>query len=670
MHPDIPVISMIDADELTIELACGEAEAAAIRDSAREKAALRERMLKDAQELMRTVEPCLEEAMRAMDGVTKMDLSEVKAFAKVPASLERVFEAVNMMLGERKPDWSSAKKRLADPSFLQTIATFDKDNIPSKTTKAVHKLLQDPQLEPENVRKVSRVGYALCLWLRAMQEYDKVAKSLEPMRAALKATDESLGVIDATLREREAKLVRDAARLDALTSRACASVAAAVVGARAGGARDATLDQLYDSAHERGDAAPTSDELRALRAEWASWATAWPAPCAALPGEGRAADDGRSEYHKLVGAELPAIDVVRAPDDAWRAAVRSHVRNVWARRNQPRLVAGRDATPTTDEALAAERAAMDQLSAGLQRYVDGAEALLSAWPRGAGAGELLAEPIIDETPVGHRGVTPEYWAAVTSRAAFATTRVFVECFVKPLTRAHACSLWFFVPPAYRCEPEVFLSHSWDGSIWDLRPPCDVHGVWIDTVTVNQHPRARGADEDEVSVVDLYPEVNEIQSTVVAIGRTRVAVPISGVKGGNLAPFKRSWCVFEMLFTPEKQLDVSMGWNVWDLATHEAILDEIDELDVARAQTTSPDDKRKIDTLVVDHFGSFAEANTIFRKLVCACFLHAARAALRAGEEMKASNDTGEDLGLTADGGRPLFDAALVELYERKFGEVA
>ena len=123
-------------------------------------------------------------------------------------------------------------------------------------------------------------------------------------------------------------------------------------------------------------------------------------------------------------------------------------------------------------------------------------------------------------------------------------------------------------------------------------------------------------------------------------------------------------------TPEKQLDVSMGWNVWDLATHEAILDEIDELDVARAQTTSPDDKRKIDTLVVDHFGSFAEANTIFRKLVCACFLHAARAALRAGEEMKASNDTGEDLGLTADGGRPLFDAALVELYERKFGEVA
>ena len=158
---------MIDADELTIELACGEAEAAAIRDSAREKAASRERMLKDAQELMRTVEPCLEEAMRAMDGVTKMDLSEVKAFAKVPASLERVFEAVNMMLGERKPDWSSAKKRLADPSFLQTIATFDKDNIPSKTTKAVQKLLQDPQLEPENVREVSRLGYALCLWLRA-----------------------------------------------------------------------------------------------------------------------------------------------------------------------------------------------------------------------------------------------------------------------------------------------------------------------------------------------------------------------------------------------------------------------------------------------------------------------------------------------------------------------
>ena len=80
--------------------------------------------------------------------------------------------------------------------------------------------------------------------------------------------------------------------------------------------------------------------------------------------------------------------------------------------------------------------------------------------------------------------------ALVDRAPFVMTRTFVECFVKPFTAKADCALWFFVPKKYRRAPDLFLSHSWDCSMWDLRPSDEDKGsksVWVDTLAVNQHP---------------------------------------------------------------------------------------------------------------------------------------------------------------------------------------
>jgi dynein heavy chain len=55
---------------------------------------------------------------------------------------------------------------------------------------------------PEEVKKVSAAAMSLCMWSRAMVTYDRVAKGIEPKKAALRQAESQLA---ATLEELEGK---------------------------------------------------------------------------------------------------------------------------------------------------------------------------------------------------------------------------------------------------------------------------------------------------------------------------------------------------------------------------------------------------------------------------------------------------------------------------------
>ena len=58
---------------------------------------------------------------------------------------------------------------------------FDKDNISDATIKKLKKYVDDPQYTPETVGRQSRAAMSLCMWTRAMDVYNRVAKVREAL---------------------------------------------------------------------------------------------------------------------------------------------------------------------------------------------------------------------------------------------------------------------------------------------------------------------------------------------------------------------------------------------------------------------------------------------------------------------------------------------------------
>ncbi|OUW47187.1 MAG: hypothetical protein CBD47_05050 [Synechococcus sp. TMED187] len=91
-----------DADEKKKVVA---KEEAAVKKTADEVQAIAD----DARADLEAAMPALKEAVEALNGLSKNDISEIKAFAKPPPLVQKVMECVCLLLGA-KTDWDSAKK--------------------------------------------------------------------------------------------------------------------------------------------------------------------------------------------------------------------------------------------------------------------------------------------------------------------------------------------------------------------------------------------------------------------------------------------------------------------------------------------------------------------------------------------------------------------------------
>ena len=105
-----------------------------------------------------------------------------------------------------KPTWDESKKLLTDTKFLESLETYDKENIPDKTIKQLQKYINNPDFVPEKVKKVSTAATSLCMWVRAMDVYNRVAKNVEPKKKALKAAEDSVAEMSALLATKQAEL--------------------------------------------------------------------------------------------------------------------------------------------------------------------------------------------------------------------------------------------------------------------------------------------------------------------------------------------------------------------------------------------------------------------------------------------------------------------------------
>lgn len=167
--------------------------------AARKKSEETQELAADAHRNLEHALPSLEAAMEAIGLMDRTDLSELKQMKNPPELLQQVFEAVCILLG-LKADWNTAKVILGDSYFQQKLIEIDKDNIPEQISKRVRRYIDNPKFIPDEVAKVSKIGSYLCMWVRAIDLYTKIFKSIEPKRIKLLQAESELADLMTALR--------------------------------------------------------------------------------------------------------------------------------------------------------------------------------------------------------------------------------------------------------------------------------------------------------------------------------------------------------------------------------------------------------------------------------------------------------------------------------------
>merc|ERR1719316_1437516 len=191
-------------------------EARAANQCAEEASVIKADCEKDLEAAM----PALEDAVKALNSLSKGDIGEVKAMKTPPAGVVMVAKAMCYMFkvkpvkvaapdGKGKVDdfWEPCKKELlGDSRLLNHMIDYDKDNMGDDIISKVTPLYNDPAFDPDVIKKASIAAMGICKWIRAMVVYDKVAKEVGPKRAKLAAAEQTAADALATVAQKKEEL--------------------------------------------------------------------------------------------------------------------------------------------------------------------------------------------------------------------------------------------------------------------------------------------------------------------------------------------------------------------------------------------------------------------------------------------------------------------------------
>lgn len=196
------------------------------------KAADAKAIADDAQRDLAEAIPALEEAVKCLNDLKKSDIDEVKSLKTPPAGVVLTIKVCCLMFeakpvkkndpnnpGKKFDDyWEAGQKQLLTDAkvFINSLFTFDKDNIPDRIIKSIAPFMDDPGFTPAAIERSSKACTAICMWARAMYKYHFVALGVAPKRARLKEAEDELSVVMAQLAKAKATLKEVNDRLEQL----------------------------------------------------------------------------------------------------------------------------------------------------------------------------------------------------------------------------------------------------------------------------------------------------------------------------------------------------------------------------------------------------------------------------------------------------------------------
>jgi len=204
LQPKLKVLSeetdriMVNIERETAEAEKKKEVVGADEAAANEAAAAAQAIKDDCETDLAEAIPAMEAALEALNTLKPADIFIVKSMKNPPYGVKLTMEAVCVIRGikpDRKPDpsghmvedyWGPSMRMLSDMKFLDSLKTFDKDNIPPPIIKRIReKYIADRDFVPEKIKAASMACEGICRWVRAMDVYDKVARIVMPKKAAL-----------------------------------------------------------------------------------------------------------------------------------------------------------------------------------------------------------------------------------------------------------------------------------------------------------------------------------------------------------------------------------------------------------------------------------------------------------------------------------------------------
>ncbi|XP_072161423.1 LOW QUALITY PROTEIN: dynein axonemal heavy chain 6 [Bemisia tabaci] len=169
-------------------------------------------LVDEAQRDLDLAMPAVEAAMKAIDGLTKSELDEVRLLTKPPNLVRLVMEAVSLLLNA-KTDWTSIKAMLSEQNFLKRLLDYDRDYVPDLLLKKLKIYLEHPEFIPELVAAHSKFAKVMCMWVRAIDGYAKVFRVVETKRKKIDSSEKDLNAVMSVLRSKQQKLAEIEARI-------------------------------------------------------------------------------------------------------------------------------------------------------------------------------------------------------------------------------------------------------------------------------------------------------------------------------------------------------------------------------------------------------------------------------------------------------------------------
>lgn len=110
--------------------------------------------------------------MEALDILNAKELTEMRSFAKPPKEVVDVMATVLILLSPgkvatRDRSWNAAQQAMkrGGEAFLQTLKSFDKENIQPAIITALQPYLSNPNFNGQYIASKSKAAANLCDWV-------------------------------------------------------------------------------------------------------------------------------------------------------------------------------------------------------------------------------------------------------------------------------------------------------------------------------------------------------------------------------------------------------------------------------------------------------------------------------------------------------------------------
>ncbi|KAK7919112.1 hypothetical protein WMY93_010396 [Mugilogobius chulae] len=167
---------------------------------------------KDCEEDLAKAEPALLAAQDALNTLNKNNLTELKSFGSPVSAVTNVTAAVMVLTAPngkvpKDRSWKAAKVMMAKvDAFLDSLISFDKENIHEACLKAIQPYLQDKEFQPDLVASKSQAAAGLCSWVLNIVKFYQVYCEVEPKRQALSKANSDLATAQDKLRVIKSKI--------------------------------------------------------------------------------------------------------------------------------------------------------------------------------------------------------------------------------------------------------------------------------------------------------------------------------------------------------------------------------------------------------------------------------------------------------------------------------